>query len=550
MERLNSRLVNFLTVVGFGIPVAGYFWFIHHYGSNVIWYDQWDDIRLIAHPTLGTLWAQHNEHRMFFPNLIVLALAHTTHFNILVEEYLGGLMLVMSIGLLIWAHKRRSLSTPWLYYCPVAIISLSFVQVGNALWGFQMAWYLIMLALALALFLLDRPSLTWLVLIGAITAATVGTFSSLQGLLIWPVGLVLLYCRSRQKGVVMAWLASGFVATVVYFYHFSSSATGVNNAYAFSHPIAALQFFFLAIGDVTGQPLPFIGRSDSIMLLGIVIVAVAIWAVAAYGFRRNRLGGPIGVSLICFGLLFAASITAGRLSYGLQAAGGSRYTTFDLSILVGCYLTLLGQPAERAKAAQLGIRVIVGGTIVLVAILGTRNGLTQAATWHQIMSEGADVTVNIDKAPDSLVEAALSPGASGDISFIRQSAHTARTQHLSLFATGAVSRYRSEGLLEPPPATSVVAPSKDATLKGRVTLNASASDNFGITVNVTRVEFHATGGELRNALIGTGNDTYLGWLDGWDTTAVPNGTYTLQSVAYNATGKAAYSVGVRVTVKN
>ena len=71
-----------------------------------------------------------------------------------------------------------------------------------------MAWYLVMAALALALFLLDRPVLNWFVLAGAIAAAVVGSFSSLQGLLIWPAGLVLLYCRKRQRTLVVAWILS------------------------------------------------------------------------------------------------------------------------------------------------------------------------------------------------------------------------------------------------------------------------------------------------------------------------------------------------------
>ncbi len=86
-------------VFGFALPVCAYFWFIHQYGANVLWLDQFDDINLISHSyshTLGlsTLWAQHHESRIFFPNLIVLVLARTSQFNVLLEEYLGGLMLV------------------------------------------------------------------------------------------------------------------------------------------------------------------------------------------------------------------------------------------------------------------------------------------------------------------------------------------------------------------------------------------------------------------------------------------------------------------------
>ena len=129
-------------VFGFALPVCAYFWLIHQYGANLLWHDQWDDINLISHSYshtlgLGTLWAQHNENRIFFPNLIVLILARTTQFNVLAEEYLGGLMLVLATGILILAHRRRSPSTPWIYYCPIAILMLSLVNIKNALLGFS-----------------------------------------------------------------------------------------------------------------------------------------------------------------------------------------------------------------------------------------------------------------------------------------------------------------------------------------------------------------------------------------------------------------------------
>ena len=63
------------------------------------------------------------------------------------------------MALLIWAHKRRSPATPLLYYCPVAFVMLTFAQWQNTLWGFQMAWYLVVFALAVSVVLLDRPRL-------------------------------------------------------------------------------------------------------------------------------------------------------------------------------------------------------------------------------------------------------------------------------------------------------------------------------------------------------------------------------------------------------
>ena len=69
---------------------------------------------------------------------------------------------------------------------------------------------------------------------------------------------------------------------------------------------------------------------------------------------------------------------------------------------------------------------------------------------------------------------------------------------------------------------------------------ASAPANVG----VTNVEFHLTGGSLNKALIATGVSTSIGWLAGWNSTTVPDGTYTLQAEAYDGAGLHGFSAGV------
>jgi hypothetical protein len=141
-------------ILSLAVPVAVYLWFIHRYGVNMVWGDSWSDINVIEHAhagtlSLATLWAQHNENRVFFPKLIVVMLGDTTHFNTVIEEYVSAAMLIIATGLLILTHRRRRPSTPWFYYCPVAILMFSLVGGrpgfggGNTLWGFQMAWYLV-----------------------------------------------------------------------------------------------------------------------------------------------------------------------------------------------------------------------------------------------------------------------------------------------------------------------------------------------------------------------------------------------------------------------
>ena len=94
--------------------------------------------------------------------------------------------------------------------------------------------------------------------------------------------------------------------------------------------------------------------------------------------------------------------------------------------------------------------------------------------------------------------------------------------------------------------TDVLTPANGAKLSGSTVLLATATGYF----SVTKVEFYLTGGSQHDTLIGTGRPTNYGWITGWNTTTVANGTYTLQSVAYGAGGISGTSASVPITVSN
>ena len=115
-------------------------------------------------------------------------------------------------------------------------------------------------------------------------------------------------------------------------------------------------------------------------------------------------------------------------------------------------------------------------------------------------------------------------------------------------ATGSGGTAASSGVSitvnNPLPTTSVLIPSNGATLSGGTYLDASAS-------NATSVEFRLFGGiyGFYGPILCTATPTIYGWLCGWNTTTVPNGTYSLVSLASNRVGSVASS-GVNITVHN
>ena len=94
--------------------------------------------------------------------------------------------------------------------------------------------------------------------------------------------------------------------------------------------------------------------------------------------------------------------------------------------------------------------------------------------------------------------------------------------------------------------TAVLVPSKGATVTGDTWLDAGASSSVGIA----SVSFELFGGTVSDRVISGSSPTLYGWIGGFDSTSVPNGTYTLQSVATDVGGISASSVPVTITVNN
>ncbi|HYM60781.1 MAG TPA: Ig-like domain-containing protein [Thermoanaerobaculia bacterium] len=89
------------------------------------------------------------------------------------------------------------------------------------------------------------------------------------------------------------------------------------------------------------------------------------------------------------------------------------------------------------------------------------------------------------------------------------------------------------------PTVSITAPASGATVSGTVAVNATASDNVG----VTKVEFYLDG-----TLKSTDTTSPYSW--SWDTTSSSNGSHTLTAKAYDAAGNIGTSSAIPVTVDN
>jgi hypothetical protein len=315
--------------------------------------------------------------------------------------------------------------------------------------------------------LLDALTFTWFLFALAIVTAVIGSYSSLQGLVVWPVGLLVLWMRRRGWWSIGVWAAAGSLTFALYFYNFSSAGSTPHHTYALQHPITAIKFFLFLVGNVVGVVLPFhpplsYAAGHTPLNYAVVVFGLAIFLLALVTIvlsLRANVGGEgqvIGLALTVIGLLFAMIVTVGRVELGYWDASGSRYATFNLLIIVGIYLTLLpsyavevSEPEEELAAhpppnsrnffrrfEKLGptvARWCLLPIVVIQVVLGFHNGLNGAQSSHTNQLEAVHVLRTINQQGNSAVSFLyiFEPA-----SFVRREAEVLKEHHLSLFADG------------------------------------------------------------------------------------------------------------------
>ena len=258
-------------------------------------------------------------------------------------------------------------------------------------------------------------------------------------------------------------------------------------------------------------------------------------------------------------------LSGGSLHNALIATGGS--TTYgwlafwnSATVPDGTY-TLQAEAYDGAglQALSAGVTVVVENTPPTTSVMIPSSGASVSGT-QVTLDAAASPNVGVNQVQFSLTGGSLNhsliatatPTYYGWLALWNSTTVPNGTYTLQSDASdGAGYQGVSTGVTvvvdNPPPTTSVVIPSSGASVSGaQVILDASAS----VSAGVTKVEFYLTGGLLNNALIATATPTYYGWLASWNSTTVPDGTYTLQSEASDVAGNQGVSPAISVTVAN
>jgi hypothetical protein len=407
---LSSPLMRRLPWALLALPILQGFWFVHCYGVNAVWQDQWNGIApLFEKWFAGTLgfadfWAQHNEHRVIVPRLLMFALGLLTRWNTVAEMYATQVVLTFLAMILVGMFLRdcKASNRLWLML-PIALLAFSLRQIENMLWGWQLGFVLVA-ALAVAslacLSLLNRSERRTLKCGGALLFAAGATFSSAQGLSVWPVGLVPLLLapleRKTKTVLIAGWTVAAAIACAAYFHDYARPYQQPSLAFSF-------QYFATIIGSSLFHVVDVATLAGAIVLLLIAAVAVLVYKEDQWGRHSFWL------AVLVYGLLIQLQITVGRSLYGVEQAISSRYTTCSLLIIIGVYAILSNLSNSGGKS--LG-RLIHGLWALFLAMI-TAGLVVFTVTGYQL---GLKAWENVDYHAFMMVTSASQPDVVFDFS--------------------------------------------------------------------------------------------------------------------------------------
>jgi hypothetical protein len=420
------------------VPLAFLLCVVARYAVAVPYWDQWEFVPLLEKTyhgqlTFHDLWAQHNEHRILFPKIIMLALARLTGWNIRCELAVNiilalGIFAVFIHQVKITGRKLGIAGLPWAIPA-LSLIVFSISQYQNWLWGWQLQMLLNLLAVVGGILLLANGTFSWSRFAAAALLGMVATYSFANGTLFWPIGLVILLVvtagkRERQPAMI-AWLSVSVLTLGSYLYHYQKPEEHPALNLIFKMPVEYASFVLKYIGGICAQ---YVGGSipadcDFALLFGLAAILAMGWA--GWMLVRKKIADfktllpYLGMSLYSIGSALMTGV--GRVGFGSNQAIYSRYCTMVVPLWVSLVVFLIllrtggdrttnADPAQKkrhGRPAPLGCQQIAGGLLIAtitVLLLGSVCAVDGARDFSRLRASGRTGLLNLAANPGADID--------------------------------------------------------------------------------------------------------------------------------------------------
>jgi hypothetical protein len=392
-----------LAIAAIGVAVVTFIRVFQMAVDVPIW-DEWEWSRTILAYRGGTLafpllWAQHNEHRMLFPQLMMLFL-DSFGFWSQRRECLFSVVVVTGSLWLLWRTARHTLQLRSALIVTMIGSLLLFdpAQSENWLQGFQTAWFLVDFAVFGAALLLAQTKAGPALILGAAGLAALAAYSSGPGLAIIPAVAVGLFVRRRALGYapLMQWTVASMVIIGIYFWGWSPTADSM------APSLSALVSRVVAMAAVAGLPFGLGSgaiASTTLGAVGLILSAMFVVPIVREGDAAKLARATPWIVILTYGVVSSALIGYGRAAN----PESTRYITCSLMLWIGLAgVIALHPPLTVLPTIWVRIAAGLGAFVLICYFTGTWffgvQALSTAAAYYR---RSNSILTNYQQAPDS-----------------------------------------------------------------------------------------------------------------------------------------------------
>jgi hypothetical protein len=329
------------------------------------------------------LWCLHNEHRIFFPRLVMIGLARATDYDVRYEQlaslaFAAGSFLVLSLTI----RRVFGPRAPWLSALLTLAASFwlfSLTQWECWSWGFMLQMPLVVLAILSTGLVVSSWQWTWGRIVAVFLTAALGALSFGAGVVMLPlIPLVLaLDLRRKESGggarsiqLVVLTVALGVLGALC----MPDAAAVTQKPYV---PASIRARFALM---VLGSAIPWEHPEQTFprAVAGVALFVVSAGWLWSRG-RPARAGARSWLLIGTHAVLIAALSGIARAESGLEAALPSRYRTMSQLFwiaLAGLFALAVIDPASRLRP-----RLFVAVQVLLGALVCGASISAFAASW-------------------------------------------------------------------------------------------------------------------------------------------------------------------------
>lgn len=316
------------------------------YGVDFPQWDQWGYVPFFEELSRGSLnfsqlFAQVNEYRQFFPNLVFVTLGWLTRWDVRYEMW-AVFLLACLISFNIYRLARlttdgNSLRRLLLFFMANLLI-FSPSQYQNWLQGQQLVYYVPIACITTCILVAysSLPPLARFFVCACLS--TISTFSSANGGLCWVVVLPVLFTASRfpipgRKWYMVGWVLGFLSNAALYLHGYHKPWWSPSPLTALSRPLQAVLYFL----GFLGAPLS-LEREKLAVLVGTILLSLfAIGCVFLLKFRRDstivrRMTPWLMVG--AYSILTAAMTMIGRVGLGVGQSMNVRYIGYSVYLVV------------------------------------------------------------------------------------------------------------------------------------------------------------------------------------------------------------------------